>query len=237
MEKVVYVLWRDAKVEQEDFARTLRTEIADQLVDAGVLGLHINVIDEACAPATGIYHVYTRPQMEAVLHVWVNSSSLYFRKPLDEIVAKGCERFAAYLVTESVTRPNTKHFPEPGKRSYGLAQIGFGYCPDNITREQFIDKMREYAPTAISAQSLFYHQQNVITRILTPGAPDWASMVEECFPEEAMTDPHVFFDAVGDPKKYQENVDKIMAGVTGFVDFEKIDVIPTSQYIIKKIQE
>jgi hypothetical protein len=97
--------------------------------------------------------------------------------------------------------------------------------------------MLDYAPIAISAQSLFYHQQNVITRILTPGAPDWASMVEECFPEEAMTDPHVFFNAVGDEKKYEENVQKIMAGVNGFVDIDTIDVFPTSQYIIKTIRE
>jgi hypothetical protein len=236
MEKIVYVLWRDPAVDRESFARTLRTDIADQLVDAGVLGLHLNVVDEGVAAATH-YRVFTNPQMEAIVHVWVNSSSDYFRNPLDAIIAKGCERFAAYLVTESVTRPNTKHIPEPGKRSYGLAQIGFGFCPAHITREQFIAKMLDYAPTAISAQSLFYHQQNVITRILTPGAPDWASMVEECFPEEAMTDELVFFDAVGDPKKFEENVKKIMDGVNGFVDIDTIDVFPTSQYIIKIIRE
>jgi hypothetical protein len=62
-------------------------------------------------------------------------------------------------------------------------------------------------------------------------------MVEECFPEEAMTDEHVFFDAVGDPRKFEENVQKIMAGVNGFVDIDTIDVFPTSQYIIKSIRE
>jgi hypothetical protein len=236
MEKIIYILWRDPKVEKAVFANTLRTEIADRLLNQGVLGLHFNIVDEGVAAATH-YRVFTNPQMEAVVHVWVHSSSSYFRKPLDEIIARGCGRFAAYLVTESVTRPNTKHIPEPGKRSYGLAQIGFGFCPAHITREQFIDKMLDYAPIAISAQSLFYHQQNVVTRILTPGAPNWASMVEECFPEEAMTDPHVFFNAVGDEKKYEENVRKIMAGVNGFVDIDTIDVFPTSQYIIKTIRE
>src|SRR3546814_18955335 len=45
-----------------------------------------------------------------------------------------------------------------------------------------------------------------------------------------MTDPYVFFDAVGDEAKFQRNLDALMASVHRFIDMAAIDVVPTSQY-------
>jgi hypothetical protein len=156
-----------------------------------------------------------------------------YRQPIDDVIAQGCDHFWAYLVTEAQSRRNVKPVPL-GTRSYGLAQMGFGFKPSHLSRDEYLELMCEYTPIALSAQSLFYLQQNIVTRILTPGAPDYVSMVEECFPDEAMTDPYIFFDAeVGDDEKRDRNEAAIMAGVKSFVDFDSIDVIPTSQYIMK----
>jgi len=114
--------------------------------------------------------------------------------------------------------------------------MGFGLLPKNITREYYLENMCDYTPIALSCKSLFYLQQNLVTRVLTPGAPDYISMVEECFPDEAMTDQYVFFDAVGDEEKFQRNVAQMMDSCGRFIDFDKIDVVPTSQYVVNAVR-
>ena len=42
------------------------------------------------------------------------------------------------------------------------------------------------------------------------GPPPYAAIVEECFPESALTDPFAFFDAVGDPAKFKANLDRMI---------------------------
>ena len=49
-------------------------------------------------------------------------------------------------------------------------------------------------------------------------------------PSEAMDDPAAFFDAVGDPAKLQANLATMMDSCGRFIDFTRIDIIPTSQY-------
>ena len=99
MEKVLYVLWRDPRVSEDAFARRLRGELADRLLEAGARGLHVNVADAAVQPAAALRQVATRPQMDAVLSLWVDSAIARFRRPFDELVEPAAGRMAAYLVT------------------------------------------------------------------------------------------------------------------------------------------
>jgi hypothetical protein len=234
MEKIFYVLWRDPKVDQESFARTLRTEIADRLLEQGVHGLQINATDSAVSASTN-YYVSTHPQMEAALHLWVDCHLPKYRQPFDDIIARGSGRFAAYLVTESLLLRNTKHIPEPGARSYGMAMIGMGHRPAHLSYEAYVEKMFEYGPIAMASLATFSYQQNIVTRVLTPGAPQFASLVEECFPEESITDPYALYGATGDEEKYQRNMNAMIEGIASFTDWDKVDAFPTSQYLIKSV--
>ncbi len=83
---------------------------------------------------------------------------------------------------------------------------------------------------AIDTQSNFEYVQNLIVRPLTDDAPDYAAFVEECFPLEALTDPHAFFDAVGDQAKFEANLATMMDSCNRFIQFGRIDIMPTSQY-------
>jgi hypothetical protein len=233
MEKVIYILWRNPAVDMESFAHNLRNDISDKLLNAGVRGLQVNVVDDAVSPAQWLRYVTLEPQMEAVLHVWMECAMPRYRQPIDDIVAQGCDHFWAYLVTEAQSRRNIDPVPL-GTRSYGMAQMGFGMKPANITIEHYLEKMCDYTPIALECQPLFYLQQNIVTRVLTPGARPYASMVEECFPDGAMTDPDVFFAGNGDGARKEANQARIMAGIKEFVDFDTVDVIPTSQYIMKR---
>ena len=58
-------------------------------------------------------------------------------------------------------------------------------------------------------------------------------MVEECFPAAAMTDQHVFFDAHGNLATFERNTRAMAESCARFIDMDKIDVIPSSQYVIR----
>jgi len=83
---------------------------------------------------------------------------------------------------------------------------------------------------AIDTQSNFEYVQNLIVRPLTDNAPAYDAFVEECFPLAALGQPEAFFDAVGDAEKFAANLAAMMDSCAGFIDFTRIDVIPTSQF-------
>jgi hypothetical protein len=75
-----------------------------------------------------------------------------------------------------------------------------------------------------------------MVRALTHAAPGYDAIIEECFPAAAMTDSYAFFDPVGDEEKFQRNVAQMMDSCGRFIDFDKIDVVRTSQYVVKAVR-
>jgi hypothetical protein len=234
MEKIIYLLWRDPGTDKESFSKKLRTEIAGRLLEQGVHGLQVNVNDDAVAAGEGIYYIHTRPQMEALLHVWVDCSIPRFRKPIDDIVAQAGSRWEAYLSTEAYPLLDANPVA-PGERSHGWAQIGFGKMRDDMPYDEWIRQWQRHTEVALTHQTIWCYQQNEFVRPLTPNAPAYDTMVEESFPLEALTDPKVFFGAPGDEEKYQHNFKTMMDSVYAFADLSAADVFPTSKYIIKPI--
>src|SRR5438270_12873846 len=84
MEKVVYVLWRPDADSIDEFADRLRRETAGALVDLGVRGLQVNVVDGAVASAM-VRIVELDPQMEAVVGVWVDTVMDAGRAPIERV--------------------------------------------------------------------------------------------------------------------------------------------------------
>ena len=89
-----------------------------------------------------------------------------------------------------------------------------------------------HTQVAIDTQATSRYLQNLVVRPLTAGAPPCTAVVEEAFPEEAMTDQSVFFDAVGDDERLKSNADALMSSVMAFLEFDLIDVVPTSEYAV-----
>ena len=56
--------------------------------------------------------------------------------------------------------------------------------------------------------------------------------IEECFPEGAMSDPEEFYAAKGNKELLEKNLGIMMASCEKFIDFSKIEVIPTSRYLV-----
>ena len=83
--------------------------------------------------------------------------------------------------------------------------------------------------------NLYYsYRQNI--SVLAEPSDAWPLMdaiVEESFPEAAMTDRAVFFNAGDDQEKYKENEKRMIDSCMRFIDFDKFDCVPMSEYIIK----
>jgi hypothetical protein len=236
VEKIIYTLWRDADVERERFNDIVASQLAPALVAAGALALRFNIQDEHVAAGELRRQVATRPQMEAVIQLWVHSANDRFRIPLDGLVRAAVPHMAAYRILESTCIVNERHPPIPGKRTDGWSQIVFLSRPPRLTRAAWLDYWQgSHTDIGIDTQSNFEYVQNVITMPLTYAAPPYAAMVEECFPEGAMTDRRLFFDAVGDEAKFERNQRIMYDSCARFIDPGTVDCIATSQYVVKTL--
>jgi hypothetical protein len=219
----------------EDLSAALRGPVAERLLAAGAHGIQVNVADGAVAPAAGLRMAATERPAAAVVGVWLDSAVDQLRAPFDAALAEVAPDHAAYLVTESVPlahRPG----PAPGERTEGMAQMAFLRRPDGVEQAQWLEVwLQGHTPVAVATQSTFGYVQNVVARALTAGAPPWAGIVEELFPAAAMTDPHVFFDAVGDEDRLRRHMEQMMESTQRFLDYSQLDVIPTSRYVLRPV--
>ncbi|MCP1618098.1 EthD domain-containing protein [Pseudomonas sp. SLBN-26] len=231
MQKVIYLLWRDAGTRAEEFADHLRHEAAGQLRALGARELQVNLVDADVAPAAGLRQENHRPLPDATFALWLDSANREFRAPFDTVLNACSARLAAYLVCESVPIRNTRFPAEAGQRTHGFSQLALLTRPPRLTHEAWLDIWQNHhTRIAIETQDNFLYVQNRVVQVLSHGAAPLSAIVEECFPPAAMTDPLAFFDAPGDEAKFQRNLAAMMDSCKRFIDFDRLDVLPTSQY-------
>jgi hypothetical protein len=185
------------------------------------------------APAARLRQENCRPAMDAMLSVWLDSA--VFRAPIEALIEARVARMVGYLVTESEPIVNTAHPGVAGRRTYGMAQVVFLQRPRRLNEQQWLEIWQgSHSQVAIDTQSTFAYRQNVIVRPMTYAAPPFDAIIEENFPPEAMTSQHVFYGAAGDAQ-LQANLQAMIDSCVRFIDFDKIDVIPTSEYVLKAI--
>ncbi|WP_153099553.1 EthD domain-containing protein [Paraburkholderia hayleyella] len=234
MEKIIYILWRDGQIPPRQWSRTLRTELTDRLLSLGAHGIQINTADTEVEAAAALRQQNTYPCIDGTAAVWIDSAVPMMRQPFDDTVRAIVPHCAAYLVTESQLIRNTRFPPKAGERTPGFSQLVFLTRPPRLTHEAWLDVWQNHH-TRIAIETLdnFLYIQNVVVRPLTHGAPGYDAIIEECYPEAAMTDLYAIFKAVGDVDQFQRNFDELMRSCARFIDFDKIDVVPTSQYVVK----
>jgi EthD domain len=224
MEKIVCALWGVDSV-------AMLADLPDALKAAGASGIRINIRDEEVAAGAALIQMWQEPQQEAVVQYWLPSANAIFRTDADRAIAAHCGRFAAWLVAESTIIANHEHPPVSGQRTWGWSQASFINFRNDLDRMEAMNVWHSHhTRVAIDTQSNFEYVQNLVVCPLTDGAPEYDAFVEECFPVGALNDPHAFFDAVGDPAKFEANLDSMMDSCGRFIQFGRIDIIPTSQY-------
>lgn len=230
MEKIIVALWAGAEP-REAFNARLRIGLATALKAAGASSIRLNLRDGPVTPADALTQCWQAPQQDAVVQFWLPSANARFRKSIDATLAAHCARFAAWLVAESTIIANLAHPPAPGERTAGWSQASFiAFRPDLSHGQAVAVWHNHHTGVAVETQANFEYVQNLIVRPLTEGAPAYDAFVEECFPAEAMTDPQAFFDAAGDTAKFDANLARMIDSCGRFIDFSRIDIIPTSQF-------
>jgi hypothetical protein len=209
---------------------TLRTESIAAVRAAGGTAIQVNVPDHALGHPFGVAPDPDQPQLTAALSAWVDTAegSLI----ADALPAPaGDGRWFGYLVTESEPLPNRTHPPGPDGRVPGFAQLVPLSVPDGLSWSEWRRRWQvDHTRVALATQSTFRYVQNVVLRALTSGAPHYAAIVEECFPIEATSDLHVFFDAVGDEAKLARHMAAMSESCDQFMD-GVAPVVWTAEYV------
>jgi hypothetical protein len=232
MEKLLYLVTKPAGASSESFSSDLRGSLAEKLLANGVHKLQINVVDAAVAPAAPLRQIRTNSPFDGFVAVWIDSA--FYRAPIEELLAQHVARFAGYVVTESERMPNSTQRVPVGERTPGFSQVCTLQVPPRLTYAAWFDYWQQtHGTLAIETQDTFRYVQNIVTRRLTWDAPIIDGIIEECFPAGAMTDPHVFYDAVGSEDRLKLNSQRMLDSCVKFIDFDKMEVIITSEYVIK----
>jgi hypothetical protein len=230
MEKLVYVFWRGPQ-STASLSERFRHESAAQLQALGAERLQLNIADFADLSGALINFSLqnTKPAPDGIVSFWL--SSAFRRAPVERVLTETFARIAGYEVAESTILPNVLHRPRAGERTYGFSQVTFLQIPPRLTYEAWRRVwFEEHTPVGIDTQANFLYVHNVVVMPLTEGAPPFRGIVEECFPPEALRDSQAFYNAVGDEARHQRHQQRMMESCAKFIDFDRIDVIATSEY-------
>lgn len=221
MEKLAYLLMGPPGVADPAVGRALREVTVPEMRRRGARYVQVNVLDANLGHPFGVEPEADQDQILAAVFAWVDSAE--GSRVADTLPDPGGAggRWYGWLVCEAEPLPNTDHPPAPDGRIPGFAQLVALSRPEHLSWGEWRRFWQEkHTPVAIHTQSSFRYVQNVVFRAVTGDNPPFAAIVEECFPAEASSDLHVFFDAVGDDARLarhmaamSESCDRFMDGV------------------------
>jgi hypothetical protein len=233
VEKLIYLLWKRPQENAQDWSARLRGPIADGLLKDGAKSVQVDAVDDAVAAGAGL-RLESRPVPDGLVMLWMDTANR--RQACEQRLAASSARIAGYLVTESRVKDQPPVTVAEGERSWGFSLIGFLQRPPRLTNDEWLKIwLGSHTAVAIETQPTFRYVQNVVTRRLTEDAPVLDALVEEGFPVQALNDPAAFYDAVGNPQKHEANHARMMESCYRFIDFDRIDSLPMSEFMVKRL--
>lgn len=234
MEKVIVPLWKAEGVTIEVFSQQLLEDLASELLaDKAVLSLKVCIVNEHVKPADPYRMVnIMTPPYDAAIIAWLHAGDQILTH--EASIGKFCSKHHVYIVTESDRLPLNHCGVAPGTKTDGMNEIVSLRIPDWLDRNEWLKIWHEsHTQIAIDTQSTYGYRQNVVARALTPSAPAIDAFIEENFPEKAIYSRMGFYDADGDEALLAKRKQIMFDSCVRFIDFEKIDCIPTSEYIFR----
>ena len=231
MEKLVYVLWKRTGQSAAELGDALLGEVAPRLAPLAERPLSVLVADAAAEAVQKARITHMEDPIAGMISVWLDCVDQ--RAAVEQALRSCVGRLAGYLVTESVVLCNTTHRAAPGKRTPGITMLSCIEKPERLAYDEWIEIWHgRHSPLALEIQCTYLYVRNVVARALTPDAPRWAGLVEEGFPSEAVVDPMRWYKAEGDPARLRENLGRMIASVRSFLDIERVESHPMSEYLI-----
>ena len=229
MEKIAYQLWKKDDDSLETFKELLLKNLSKDIGEL-VSELQINIADADVLPANNLAQSNYPPAPNAIIFIKVKS--YFLADTLESHLKKITNKIHGFVVSESIILDSSKKSPL-GSRSEGFSQVVFLEKPESMSTYDWFDHWtNHHTNIAIQTQSNFIYVQNTVVRPLQKASPSFIAIIEECFPSEAMSDPEVFYDAKNNPELLAKHAQIMMDSCEKFIDFKKIEVIPTSRYRI-----
>jgi len=227
MEKIVFKLWRNDSDSLEKFKESLLVDLPETL-ESLVSELQINIADDDVKAAAELVQTNYSQNPDAI--VFIKVTSQYHSENIVQILRTMANKVDGFIVSESIILQDGSK-DHTGKRSEGFSQIVFLEKPTEMTEFDWFDHWtHHHTKIAIETQSNFTYIQNTIVRPLQNDSPNFIAVIEECFPSEAMSNPSIFYNADDDSERLLNNTKLMMESCSRFIDFQKIEVIPTSRY-------
>jgi len=234
MEKLCYVLWKPPAMTGDAFRDALIDGVAPSLLASGVRGLSLLAADAEAESVSRARMTHMDDPIAGMLSVWLDSVD--DRRSIEATLAPCVRRIAGYLVTESVPLRNTSHPAPVGSRTPGITMLALLEKPERLAMAEWLALWQDqHSPLAIAIQCTFRYVRNVVVRALTTDAPPWLGLVEEAFPDGAVTDLERWYDAVGDPAKLRERLGQMVASVQRFLDLDRVETHPMSEFVLREL--
>jgi len=241
VEKLVYLLWPRAGQDGDALRETLLRETAPRLLAAGALTLTVNVADAEAAVKLPVPAPPGEPQVAAEISFFLDCHDR--RGRLEEELAGTCERLAGYLVSEALYRDyGGNRFAPPrdwpdGARSPGVLVLTLLERPARLERAAWLAHWHGVqSPVSEEIQPRTRYVRNEVVRPLTPGAPPYEGLVEECWPSKRhVTDPMLFYLAEGSEERLRAHVARMLESVRAFLDLDRIRSVAMSEYLVRTL--
>lgn len=227
MEKIVFKLWRSDSDSLEKFKKSLLVDLPKTL-ESLISELQINIADEDVNEAAALAQTNYSQNPDAI--VFIKVASQYYSENIISVLQSFAIKVEGFIVSESIILQDDSK-DHQGKRSEGFSQVVFLEKPLEMTEFDWFDHWtHHHTKIAIETQSNFTYIQNTVVRPLQKDSPNFIAVIEECFPSEAMSNPSIFYNAENDSELLLKNTELMMDSCSRFIDFQKIEVIPTSRY-------
>lgn len=234
MSKVVMVL-RGGPQDRIQRRVTLINTVSPDLLGLGATRLIVTVADEA-ADVPGPNPFVTQGLPVALVSLWLDGAA-------DACVARVREAgftVDAYEVDESVptTYGDNEHAPTrdwpDGVRSPGVTAVSLIEKHPGLTDEEWLRRwFGRMSPVSGRIQPRTRYVRNRVLRALTPDAPPWAAIVEECWPSPRhVSNPFLFYGA-SNPLALVWNSLQILAAVTSFTRIWRVRTFMASEWFIR----
>ena len=223
--KIIYLLWKPATETFETFAQTLRKIRIPALLAYGAKTCTLNLTD--VAPSALARPRADGSELSALVSVEIASQDKAQAQAIAKILDPTLQQIAGYIVDEALPADYQKSWPD-GECSPGAKQITLLRRKPGLSDEQFRHCWHDiHTPLAMEIHPLWRYSRNVVLSAITPGAPDYEGIVELHIRDKAtLLDPMKFF---GSP----QNIQRIAADVTQWIDMERIEVYNMSEYVLK----
>ncbi len=225
MEKLVYALWKRTDESIDAFRLRLLGETAPRLLEAGVRRLRFSIADVQAGleRSMGVRQEQSE-RVAAIAPLWLDDSGE--REALERALAASAPRFAGYLVDESVPRWYDDRPAE--ERTPGVSLVTFLVPNPKLSHAEFLHEWQEvHTALSLEVHPLWCYVRNAVRRALTPGAPDWAGIVEEHFRRiEDVTDPARLYGS-------RENARRVLEHVQKFLDLPRLETSLMSEWVVR----